>query len=62
MSLILGGESVELGKGNVDFELFFKKLKEMNYKGPLVMQAYRDDEGLKMFEKQLNWVKKYLYE
>ena len=59
---VFGGESVELGKGNVDFELFFNKLKEMNYEGPLVMQAYRDDEGLKMFEKQLDWVKKYIYE
>ncbi len=59
---ILGGGSVELGEGDADFEKFFMKLKEFNYKGPFILQAYRDDEGVEIFKKQLDWVKKYFYE
>lgn len=57
---MLGEGPVMLGKGNADFQLFFKKLKEFNYKGPFIMQAYRDDEGLEMFKVQKNWIKKHL--
>jgi L-ribulose-5-phosphate 3-epimerase UlaE len=56
----LNGGPVLLGKGNANFELFFNKLKEFNYKGPFIMQAYRDDEGLQIFKKQQNWIQKYL--
>ena len=59
---ILGSGPVELGKGNADFTIFFNKLKEFDYKGPLIMQAFRDDEGLKIFKKQLDWIKPYLNE
>ena len=59
---VLGGGSVVLGNGNADFESFFKKLKEINYKGPFIMQAYRDDEGVEIFKKQLSWVTPYLKE
>jgi len=59
---VLHGDSVELGKGNADFQSFFTKLKEFDYKGPFILQAYRDDEGVEIFKKQLDWVKKYLYE
>lgn len=54
------GGPVPLGQGNANFELFFNKIKEFNYKGPFVMQAYRDDEGLALFKKQLSWIKPYL--
>jgi len=54
------GGPVMLGDGNADFSLFFSELKKINYKGPFIMQAYRDDEGLQVFKKQLKWVKKYL--
>ena len=57
---ILGGGPVILGEGNADFAKFFEKLKEFNYQGPFIMQAYRDDEGVKIFKKQLNWVSSYL--
>jgi len=57
---ILGGGSVVLGAGNADFENFFKKLKEINYKGPIIMQAFRDEEGIEIFKKQLNWVTPYI--
>ena len=55
----LGGGPVILGEGNADFEKFFKKLKELDYKGPFIMQAYRDEEGVSIFKSQLNWIKKY---
>jgi len=57
---VLGGGPVTLGKGNADFSKFFGKLKEFDYQGPFIMQAYRDDEGVEIFKKQLDWIKKYL--
>ena len=52
----LGGGPIILGRGNVDFENFFAALKEIKYKGPFIFQAYRDDEGVEIFKKQLNWI------
>jgi L-ribulose-5-phosphate 3-epimerase len=57
---LLAGGPVTLGEGDADFSAFFNKLKEFNYKGPFIMQAYRDEEGLEIFKKQLAWVKPYL--
>ena len=57
---ICDGGPVVLGTGNADFSIFFKKLKEFNYTGPFIMQAYRDDEGLAIFKQQLVWIKSYL--
>ncbi len=57
---LLGGGPVTLGEGNADFDLFFNKLKEFDYKGPFIMQAYRDDEGLEIFKKQLEWINPYI--
>jgi L-ribulose-5-phosphate 3-epimerase len=57
---VLGGESVLLGSGSTDFGRFFRKLKTLDYQGPLIMQAYRDDEGLVVFKKQLDWFKSYV--
>jgi L-ribulose-5-phosphate 3-epimerase len=56
---VLGGGPVILGEGNADFVKFFEKLKEFNYQGPFIMQAYRDDEGVQIFKKQLNWINHY---
>jgi len=56
----LFGGPVELGKGNANFELFFNKLQEFNYDGPFIMQAFRDDEGVEIFKKQLDWIKPFL--
>ncbi|MDC0206585.1 sugar phosphate isomerase/epimerase [Nitrospinae bacterium] len=55
----LGGGPVVLGNGDADFKVFFQKLKEFKYSGPFIMQAYRDDEGIEIFKKQLNWVTPY---
>lgn len=54
---LLGGGSVKLGSGNVEFDLFFDRLSSLNFDGPLIMQAYRDDEGLEIFKSQLTWLK-----
>jgi L-ribulose-5-phosphate 3-epimerase len=56
---LLGGGPVILGEGNADFTKFFDKLKGFDYKGPFIMQAYRDDEGVDIFKKQLSWIKRY---
>jgi len=57
---VLGGGPVLLGEGNADFVKFFSKLKEFDYKGPFIMQAYRDDEGVVIFKKQLSWIKSHI--
>jgi len=57
---VLGGGPVILGQGSADFGLFFNKLKEFDYKGPFIMQAYRDEEGIEVFKSQFNWIAKYI--
>jgi len=52
---VLNGGSVELGLGATQFKRFFAALDAFNYIGPFILQAYRDDEGLAIFRKQLNW-------
>jgi L-ribulose-5-phosphate 3-epimerase len=56
----LDGGSVILGTGAADFGVFFDKLREFNYRGPFIMQAYRDDEGVAIFHRQLAWITPYL--
>lgn len=51
----LNGESVMLGDGNVNFTNFFESLKLINYSNPFIMQAYRDEEGVNVFKKQLSF-------
>lgn len=57
---MFGGGPVVLGSGDADFNSFFKGLNKLDYDGPFVMQAYRDDEGVSIFKSQLNWFKKYI--
>ena len=54
---ILGGGPVELGKGDVDFNKAAKILKKINYDGIIIMQAYRDDEGISIFDIQHKFFK-----
>jgi len=56
----LGGGPVILGQGSADFNIFFNKLSELNYQGPFIMQAYRDEEGVDIFKRQLDWVRPFL--
>lgn len=53
---VLGGSSVILGTGNAQIDYVLKKLFELEYKGIFIMQAYRDDQGVDIFKKQLAWV------
>ena len=57
---VLGGGPVVLGEGDADFMSFFKKLKEFNYNGSFIMQAYRDEDGVNIFKKQLDWISPFL--
>ena len=52
---VLNGGSVELGSGDTKFDEFFDALRKFNYLGPFILQAYRDDEGMAIFQKQLDW-------
>jgi len=54
------GRSVPLGEGDADFRKFFTKLKLYGYKGPFIMQAFRDDEGIEIFKKQLSFIKPFI--
>ena len=57
---IKGGFSVALGTGNVNFDRFCQELVKRKQQNILTMQAYRDDEGLALFQKQLTWFKNKL--
>jgi L-ribulose-5-phosphate 3-epimerase len=55
-----GGGSVVLGTGDTDFLAFFSALQQFDYRGPFIMQAYRDEEGVNIFKKQLTWFREKL--
>lgn len=57
---VRGGGSVPLGTGDTDFDTFFTLLFRTGYRGPLIMQAYRDDEGVGVFRTQMEWLMKKL--
>lgn len=51
-------ESVILGDGDYDFDIFFKLIKDKVISPKyLVVQAYRDEEGIDIFKKQFDWLK-----
>ena len=56
---MLRGGSVLIGSGNVDFVGFFDEFSKYNYDGPIILQLYRDDEGLNIFKKQLDIFKSF---
>lgn len=49
------GGSVPFGYGDTQFDRFFDALRTLDYSGPFIMQAYRDDEGCAVFLQQLRW-------
>lgn len=67
---LLKGSTVPLGKGSVNFDIVFKKLKEINYQGDFILQTARLDlpqsESCEKFEQTIKnniiFVKKYSYE
>jgi L-ribulose-5-phosphate 3-epimerase len=56
---MFGSGPVVLGSGDADFDSFFNALSRIDYHGPFIMQAYRDEEGVSIFKSQLDWVKRY---
>ena len=48
-----GGGSVQLGTGDADIEKSLSLLAEIGYSGLFILQAYRDDDGIAVFDKQL---------
>lgn len=53
----LNSGSVKLGTGSADFGVVLDLIESLNYSGSFIMQAYRDDEGLEIFKKQLKWIR-----
>ena len=54
---ILGGGSVPLGEGDANIKKCLQLLEQYDFAGPYIMQAFRDDEGLLVFKKQLEWLR-----
>ena len=55
---LFNGFSVPLGKGNANIPRVFELLLQNEYQGIIIFQAFRDDEGVKIFKDQLNWFNK----
>lgn len=55
-----GGGSVPLGEGGMNFEEFFSSFSKINFEGIMILQAYRDDEGLEIFTRQFKFLKETL--
>ena len=50
-----GGGSVTLGTGDFYIEGFFSKFDLDQFSGPVILQCFRDDEGIALFQNQLNY-------
>ena len=57
---IKNGHPVLLGNGNWDFKKFFNYYNKDNFCKLLILQAFRDEDGYKIFKKQLQWFRKKL--
>ena len=53
---LLNDGSVFLGEGSTNFEECFELIKSIKFNGPIIMQAFRNDEGVDIFKRQLNWL------
>ncbi len=53
---VRGGGSTELGTGDTDFDRVFSLIARSGFDGPLIMQAYRNDEGIAVFKRQAAWL------
>ncbi|NNE69405.1 MAG: sugar phosphate isomerase/epimerase [Rhodothermales bacterium] len=56
----LGGGSVHLGEGGVDFPGLLDAMQAMEYDGVITIQGYRDDEGVAVFRTQKAFVDRLL--
>ena len=53
---VLGGGSVLLGQGSADLFGVMNRLRSMEFDGPVTMQAFRDHDGIGVFDAQLEWI------
>lgn len=57
------GNTVPLGTGHTNFELFFSELRKIEYKGDFIIQGAREEPEISCIEtsaKYLNFIKKYI--
>ena len=54
---VRGGKSVPLGAGDAKISMVLDLLSEINFDGPLIMQAFRGELGLPETEEQLDYIK-----
>lgn len=54
---VFNGGPVIFGQGKADFKALFDFIYEKNFCGPIIMQSYRDDNGIDLFKQQLNWIR-----
>ena len=52
-----GGGSVLLGDGVADLRCIAGLIRESGFRGPLILQAYRDDEGKAILGRQISWIR-----
>lgn len=57
---ILGGETVPLGKGDVNFELLFNILNDISYKGSFILQTARGKNDIDIAKNYLLLIKQYI--
>ncbi len=60
---IKNGKTIRLGNGSVNFKKFFKLIKKINYKGPLILQtarSVRKGDDYNELNINLKFLKKYL--
>jgi L-ribulose-5-phosphate 3-epimerase len=54
------GGSVPLGQGNADILGVIDRMRQMQFDGPVTMQAFRDIQGLDVLDAQLKWLQPVL--
>ena len=52
---LLNGNSIELGKGDTNLKYLKNFITKNDYSGVVTFQAFRDDEGISIFEKQFKY-------
>ena len=58
---LLGGSTVPLGEGDTKFDLVFKTLNKISYKGSFILQTARGEDDLQVAQKYLTFVKQFLF-
>ncbi len=54
---VRGGGPVMLGQGDADIPKVFGLMAARDFGGPLIMQAFRDHEGVGVFLRQMEWLR-----